>query len=152
LLGFIKARLFDSAVSSGAIWHFKKKERVAMIVLVGRILLGALFVMAGYAKIAVIGIDNFAQGIAAGPFPAILAWPVAIFEIVAGLAIIVGFFTRYTALALAVFCILTGIFYHQGAEEMSNMLKNLALAGGFLILYSHGAGLLSVDARRGGAD
>ena len=121
-----------------------------MMVLLGRILLATLFVMAGYAKFAVIGIENFAQGIAAGPFPGFLAWPVTIFEIVAGLMIIVGFYTRYTAFALAIFCVLTGIFYHQGAAEFNNMLKNLAIAGGFLVLYVNGPGALSVDERRGG--
>ena len=122
-----------------------------MIIFVARILMGALFVMAGYAKYATVGMENFAQGIAAGPFPAFLAWPVTIFEIIAGLAIIAGFFTRWTAAALAVFCVLTAVFYHQGPEEMGAMLKNLALAGGFLVLCAHGPGALSIDARRGGS-
>ncbi|QLC25159.1 DoxX family protein [Parasphingopyxis algicola] len=119
-----------------------------MVVLVGRILLGALFVMAGAMKFG--NIEGLGQFIESGGLPAMLAWPTAIFEVVAGLAIVVGFLTRYAALALAAFCVATGLLYHPG--EMGEIMKNIALAGGFLILYSHGAGLLSIDARRGGTD
>ncbi|MGP1282497.1 MAG: DoxX family protein [Parasphingopyxis sp.] len=119
-----------------------------MIVLLGRLLLGGLFVGAGVMKFGTI--EGFGQFIESGGLPAMLAWPVAIFEVVAGLAIILGFFTRYAALALAAFCVATGLLYHPG--DMGATMKNLAIAGGFLILYSHGAGLLSIDARRGGTD
>lgn len=122
-----------------------------MMLLLGRILLGALFVMAGINKTQ--GIDGFAAFLATGPVPSIMAWPATIFEIVAGLLIIVGFYTRYTALALALFCVATGLFYHPaegGGIDMSALLKNLAIAGGFLVLYVHGPGALSVDERRGG--
>jgi putative oxidoreductase len=119
-----------------------------MIVLVGRILLGALFIAAGYGKVT--GIEGFTAFLETGPVPGFMAWPAAIFEIVAGLLIIVGFYTRYAAIALALFCVATGVFYHPG--DTGAIMKNLALAGGFLVLYAHGAGLLSVDARRGGAD
>lgn len=123
-----------------------------MITLLGRILLGGLFLMAGISKFAVMGIANFSQFIESAGFPGFLAVPAALFEIVAGVMIIVGFLTRYAALALAAFCVFTGIFYHQGPEEMSNLLKNIALAGAFLILYSHGAGSLSIDTRRNSSD
>ncbi len=116
-----------------------------MIILVARILLGALFIGAGVQKMQ--GIDGFAQFLETGPFPGFLAWPTAIFEVVAGLAIVAGFFTRYAAASLALFCVLTAVFYHPG--EISAIMKNLALAGGFLVLYAHGPGLFSVDARRG---
>lgn len=117
-----------------------------MTVLLGRILLGALFVMAGFQKMS--GIEAFTTFIESGPVPGFMAWPVAIFELVAGVLILVGFLTRYTALALALFCAATGFLYHPGETGM--VLKNLAIAGGFLILFAHGPGLLSADARRGG--
>ena len=107
-----------------------------------------LFVLAGINKFG--GMEGFTQFVESGGLPGFLAWPAAIFEVVAGLAIIAGFFTRYAALALSAFCVLTALLYHQGPEEMNVMMKNLALAGGFLVLYAHGPGLLSVDARRGG--
>jgi len=119
-----------------------------MIVLVARILLGALFVLAGYGKVT--GIEGFTTFLETGPVPGFMAWPSAIFEIVAGLMIIAGFYTRYVALGLALFCVATGVLYHPG--DMGATMKNLALAGGFLMLYAHGAGLLSIDARRGGTE
>lgn len=119
-----------------------------MIVLVGRILLGALFVSAGIVKFG--NIEGLGQFIETAGLPAMLAWPVAIFEVGAGLCIILGLFTRYAAVALAAFCVAAGLLYHPG--DMGATMKDLALAGGFLVLYAHGAGLLSVDARRGGND
>ncbi|MEM8695498.1 MAG: DoxX family protein [Pseudomonadota bacterium] len=124
-----------------------------MIVLLGRILLGALFVLAGFNKTQ--GIDGLAGFLETGPVPAFMAWPTAIFEIAAGLMVIVGLYTRYAAIALALFCVATGVFYHPaegGGIDIGAMMKNLALAGGFLMLYAHGGGLLSIDARRGGTD
>jgi putative oxidoreductase len=119
-----------------------------MITLVGRVFLGLLFVLAGIGKFQ--AMDGFTQMVEAGGMPGVLAWPAAIFEVVAGLAIIAGFFTRYAAMALAAFCVFTATFYHQGTAEMPMFLKNLAIAGGFLMLYQLGPGPLSVDARRGG--
>ena len=124
-----------------------------MMLLLGRILLGALFVLAGFNKTQ--GIDGFSAFLATGPVPAFMAWPTAIFEILAGLFIIAGFYTRYTALALALFCAATGFFYHPaegGGIDMSALLKNLAIAGGFLVLYVHGPGSLSVDERGSGGE
>lgn len=124
-----------------------------MVVLLGRILLGALFVMAGFNKTQ--GIEGLAGFLETGPVPAFMAWPTAIFEIVAGLMVILGFYTRYAAIALALFCVATGIFYHPaegGGIDIGAMLKNFSVAGGFLMLYAHGAGMLSIDARRGGID
>ena len=86
-------------------------------------------------------------------FPAgtALAWAAAIFEVVAGIAILVGFQTKYAALALAAFCVFTGLVFHGGADQMQQimMFKNIGLAGGFLALAVAGAGAWSVDAKRG---
>jgi putative oxidoreductase len=61
---------------------------------------------------------------------------------------IVGFKTRWVALALAAFCVVSGALYHNNFADQTQMimfLKNLAMAGGFLQLYLHGAGKLAVD-------
>ena len=80
-----------------------------------------------------------------------LAWAAAIFEVAAGIAILVGFQTKYAALALAAFCVFTGLVFHGGADQMQQimMFKNIGLAGGFLALAAAGAGAWSVDAKRG---
>lgn len=122
------------------------------ILLVGRILLAIIFIMAGLQKLFG-GIEGTAGYIASVGLPAstALAWLAAIFETVAGIAILVGFRTKETAWALAAFCVFTGFVFHfQPADQgqMINFMKNLAIAGGFLALSVSGAGSLSVDARR----
>jgi putative oxidoreductase len=115
----------------------------------GRLLLGVLFLLAGISKLG--SMEGFSQYLVGGGLPAFLAWPAAFFEVVAGVAIIVGFQTRIVALLLAGFCVITAIMYHYiptDQVQMTMMMKNLAIAGGLLVLACNGAGQFSVDARR----
>jgi len=120
--------------------------------LAARILLGLLFVVAGLGKLG--DVAGFGSFMATGGIPAALAWPVVLFEIIAGLALIAGFQTRITALALAGFCVLSGLLYHLDPADqmqMTQVLKNLGLAGGYLALWVTGAGAWSLDAKLGRA-
>lgn len=122
------------------------------LLLVARILLGLLFLVAGIGKLG--DVAGFGGYMATGGIPAALAWPVVLFEIAAGLALIIGFQTRITALALAAFCVLSGLLYHfdpADQMQMTQLLKNLGLAGGYLALWVTGAGAWSVDAKTGRA-
>ena len=122
------------------------------LLLVARIFLGLLFLVAGIGKLG--DVAGFGGYMATGGIPAALAWPVVLFEIAAGLALIVGFQTRITALALAAFCVLSGLLYHfdpADQMQMTQLLKNLGLAGGYLALWVTGAGAWSVDAKTGRA-
>jgi len=111
---------------------------------IGRILMGILFLMSGIGKVQA-GVGGLAGYIESKvPGLGALAWPVTVFEIIAGLAIIIGFQTRLAALALVIFCIFTGVIFH-GSADMTGMLKNLAIAGGFLVLYAKGSGGLAID-------
>ena len=65
-----------------------------------------------------------------------------------GLAIVVGWQTRWVALALAGFSILSAIIFHNNfsdQNEMANFMKNIAISGGFLFLFANGAGRWSLD-------
>jgi putative oxidoreductase len=120
--------------------------------LVARILLALVFIVAGLGKLG--NVDGFAAYMASGGVPAFLAWPVVLLEIGGGLAILIGFQTRLFALALGAFCVLSGLLYHfdpADQMQMTQLMKNLGLAGGFLMLALHGAGALSVDAKLGRA-
>lgn len=120
------------------------------LLLVARILLGLLFVVAGFGKLG--NVDGFGAYMASGGVPAILAWPVVLFEILGGLALIAGFQTRIAALGLAAFCVLSGLLYHfdpADQMQMTNLLKNLGLAGGYLALFITGPGAWSLDAKLG---
>jgi uncharacterized membrane protein YphA (DoxX/SURF4 family) len=82
--------------------------------------------------------------------PGLLVWPTVIFEIAAGLLILVGYKTRIVAAALAAYCLLTAAIFHSGISDQNqliNLLKNVAMAGGFMLLSSVGAGPISLDAR-----
>ncbi len=114
--------------------------------LAARVLLGVLFVLAGLGKLG--NVDGFAAYMASGGLPAAFAWPVILFEIVGGVALIVGLGTRWVAPALALFSVAAGVLYHFDlADQMqtTQLLKNLALAGGYVALAIAGSGRFSVD-------
>ncbi len=122
----------------------------ASLLLAARILLGLLFIAAGLGKLG--NVEGFGAFMATGGIPAILAWPVVLFEILAGLALIAGLQTRLVALALAAFCVASGFLYHfdlGDQNQVTQLLKNLGLAGGYLALWVTGAGAWSLDAKLG---
>ena len=111
-----------------------------------------MFIMSGLQKFG--GIEGTAGYIGSVGLPAatLLAWLAAIFETLVGIAILVGFQTRIAALALAAFCVFTGLVFHYAPADqmqMIMMMKNLTIAGGLLALFVSGPGSLSVDARTG---
>lgn len=118
--------------------------------LAARILLAALFVVAGIGKIP--GYEGTAGYMQAMGVPGSLLPLVIALEIVGGLAIAIGYRTRFWAFLLAGFSLLSALIFHNmfvDPSEQVYFLKNLAIAGGFLALFAHGAGRLSLDGRRG---
>ncbi|SOE18364.1 putative oxidoreductase [Hoeflea halophila] len=119
--------------------------------LIGRVLLSIIFIMAGVSKLgAVAGTAGYMASMGV-PLPSISVWLVIALEILGGVAILLGVFTRYAAWALAAFCVASGYLGHFQPEDqmqMTSFMKNLAMAGGFMALAIAGAGALSIDARR----
>ena len=119
--------------------------------LIARILLSIIFIMAGFGKLtSVAGTAGYMASMGI-PMPYLTVWLVIALELLGGLAILFGFFTRYAAWALAAFCVASGYLAHFQPEDqmqMTSFVKNLALAGGFLALAAAGAGSFSIDARR----
>lgn len=116
--------------------------------LAARISLATLFIVAGLGKIA--GYEGTAGYMQSMGVPGALLPFVIALELGGGLAIAVGYRTRLVAFLLAGFALLSGLVFHSPLDpsEQTQFLKNLALAGGFLLLVVHGAGRLSLDARR----
>jgi len=116
--------------------------------LAGRILLVALFAISGFGKIS--AYDATAGYMTAMGVPAI-ALPLVIgLEILGALAIAIGWKTRIVAFLLAGFTLLTGFAFHANfADQMQTImfLKNVSIAGAFLMLAANGAGAFSLDAR-----
>jgi putative oxidoreductase len=120
-------------------------------VLVGRILLSVIFILSGFAKLTSIAGTAGYFGSLGLPVPTVTAVVVALIELVGGIAVLVGFQTRIAALILAIFTIATAFVAHMNWADMGQMInfqKNLAIAGGFLVLAAFGPGALSIDARR----
>lgn len=116
--------------------------------LAARVLLALIFIVAGFGKLS--DVQGFIGYMAYGGVPALLAWPTIALEILGGFAILVGFQTRYVAIALAGFSVLSGVLFHfdpSDQMQFTSFLKNLAMAGGFLALAAHGAGRFSFDKR-----
>jgi len=115
----------------------------------GRFLIGLLFVQAGLGKI--FSYAGTADYMLAMGVPSILLPLVIITEAGGGLAVILGYHTRLAAFALAGFCVLTAVLFHADFSDTMQIImfsKNMALAGGFLILVAHGAGAFSLDNKR----
>lgn len=114
--------------------------------LIARIFIGGLFLMAGLGKIAdVAGTAGYMQSVG---LPGVLAWPSILFEVALGLTVLVGFKIRLAALAGAAFSILTAVLFHTNFADQVQMvmfLKNFAIAGGFLMIFAHGAGAMAID-------
>lgn len=117
--------------------------------LVARIFLGHIFLLAGISKI---GGYAATQGyMDAMGVPGMLLPLVILLEIGGGLAIIVGWKTRWASIALAVFTVVAAAIFHNNFGDQTQMImfmKNIAIAGGFLLLAVHGAGAYSLDNRR----
>ena len=116
--------------------------------LAGRILLAVPFLLSGLGKIGAYGAT--AAYMSSAGVPGALLPLVIIIEVGGALAIIVGWKTRTVALLLAGFCLLTAITFHRNFADQNQMihfLKNVAIAGGFLLLVANGPGPLSIDGR-----
>ena len=116
----------------------------------GRILIAALFLIAGIGKIGsgYAGTQGYMEAMGV---PGVLLPLVIALEIGGAFLVISGLWTRVTALALGVFTILSAVLFHANfADQMQQImfLKNFAIAGGFLFLAVKGAGQWSIDAHR----
>jgi putative oxidoreductase len=122
--------------------------------LIGRIALVVLFFMSGISKFA--DIQGTAADVASKGLPAatVLAVLAGLAEVVGGALIVVGWQTRIVALGLLVYTLIAAYFFHdfwhmpEGAERLDALvhaLKNLSIAGAFLMLAGSGAGRYSID-------
>lgn len=113
-----------------------------------RLFIAIIFLMSGLNKIG--NYENTAYWMEAVGVPSLFLPIVIALEIVGGLAIILGWKARIFSFLLAGFCVLSAIVFHSNfadQNEMINFMKNIAIAGGFLVITINGAGSLSLDNR-----
>ncbi len=109
--------------------------------LLGRILLSAIFVMSGVGKIS--GYEGTVGYMEQFGVPGVLLPAVIAVELLGGLAVLIGFGARWAALLLAGFTLVAAVVFHTNFADQMQMImfmKNLAIAGGLLLLFAHGAG------------
>ena len=115
----------------------------------GRVLISLIFIVSGFNKIAnFAGTQGFMESV--GVPGQLLPLAIAL-ELLGGLAVVLGWHTRLAAFLLAGFSLLSGIVFHSNFGDQIQMImfmKNVALAGGFLMIVSHGAGPYALDNRR----
>jgi putative oxidoreductase len=121
----------------------------SLLAFIGRLLIAILFIVSGANKLMDIsGTDAMIRAVG---LPGGLALVTGLFEVIAGLALILGVATRFVALVLAFFCLATAFFFHNNfmdPMQAANLLKNLAIAGGLLCLTALDSVRWSYDAMR----
>src|ERR1041384_5519529 len=140
---YVSPSLANRAPGGGVIW------------LIGRVVLGGLFMMSGIQKLS--GIDQFAASLAKNGIPVdiapMLAWLGAAVETIGGLCIVLGLATSWASLVLIAFTIVAAFIAHrfwQAPPEMRMMQtahfeKNMMIAAAFCLLYVAGGGPYSID-------
>jgi len=129
------------------------KNQSDALALVGRILLGSIFVLSGFQKL--MGFSGLIAGIAGKglPLPEVLAVLTVAIELGAGLLLVVGWKARWAALLLFLFTIPITLTFHnfwamEGVEAAMNkiqFLKNVSIMGGMLLVAAFGPGRYSLD-------
>ena len=82
------------------------------------------------------------------PMPDVAVWFSIPVHLLGGLALLVGFYSRWAAALLALICLGTAFGVHLPAGDQGNMInfyKNLVMTGGFLYVIAFGPGNLSLD-------
>ena len=136
------------ALSAAATINQRSTTLESSAELVGRILLASLFLLSGVSKLGAYGATAAymsSAGVPGALLPAVIA-----VELLGSLAVIVGWKTRVAAALLAGFSLLAAFLFHNNFADQIQMimfLKNVSIAGGFLLVVANGAGAVSLDRR-----
>jgi putative oxidoreductase len=124
--------------------------------LAGRILIALIFLMAGLGKVT--GFAGTVSYIASKglPLPQLAAVGAIVVELGGGIMLVLGWKTRLAAAAIFFFTGMTALFFHnfwgvapdQAQNQMIHFMKNISMMGGLLYVVVHGAGALSLDAKK----
>lgn len=124
----------------------------SIAMLIGRVLLSVIFIQAGLFKLMnVSGTIGYFESLGM-PLASLVIWPVILVELVGGLLILTGLYIRIAASILALFCIAAAFTGHSDWANMTHLqafMKDIAIAGGLLYVAAAGAGIISLDTRRG---
>jgi putative oxidoreductase len=114
----------------------------------GRILISLMFVTSGFSKISGYAATQGymeAMGVPGALLPLVIA-----VEFLGGLAVMLGWHTRIAAFLLAGFSLLSALLFHANFGDQMQMImfmKNISIAGGFLMIVALGGGAFALDNR-----
>lgn len=123
----------------------------ALVPLIGRILIAAIFLLSGASKLAAPAATIGYIQAAGLPLPSAAYGLAVATELGAGLLLVLGYRARIVAAWLAAFSIATALGFHHDLADQNQFIhffKNIAMAGGLLQVVAFGAGRLSIDGRR----
>ena len=113
---------------------------------IGRLLLSVLFLIEGFGKISIQ--EDVIMYMEDYGVPGILFLPALVLEILFPLLLIVGYKTKWAASIMALFTFTVAIIFHTDFSEGMQMvffLKDLAIAGGFMVIIAYGPSKISLD-------
>ncbi|CAB1274166.1 DoxX family protein [Candidatus Nitrosacidococcus tergens] len=118
--------------------------------LIARVLIAQVFILAGISKIGTgyTGVQEYMNSVGV---PSELLPLVIFIELGGGIALALGFLTRWTALILAVFTIIAAVLFHANFSDQMQVIaftKNIAISGGLLLLMCYGGDKYSLDVRQ----
>jgi putative oxidoreductase len=130
----------------------KQTDTVALI---GRIFIAVLFLLSGFGKLAAPAATQAYIAAMGLPAPALAYFGSTAVELIGSVLLIVGFRVRPVAVGMAVFTLLTAVFFHRDFADQNQMIhfmKNIAVMGGLLQVAAFGAGRFALDRRFGRTD
>jgi putative oxidoreductase len=146
----VSPRVSTESASTSVSIHQRDAALKSFAEITARVLLATLFLLAGAGKLG--AYSATAAYMSSAGVPSALLPAVIVTELGGALALILGWRTRIVAALLAGFSVLTALLFHNNfadQAQMVNFLKNLAIAGGLLLLVVNGAGPFSIDRRAG---
>ena len=117
-----------------------------IVEILGRILLSAIFLINGIGKI--FNYERTIQYMENFDVPGYLIIPAITVEILFPILLIIGYYTKFSALVLSLFTLVLAVIFHtdfSNQMQLMSFLKNIAIAGGFLIIFVYGPGKYSID-------
>ena len=117
-----------------------------IVEILGRILLSAIFLINGIGKI--FNYEGTIQYMENFDVPGYLIIPAITVEILFPILLIIGYYTKFSALVLSLFTLVLAVIFHtdfSNQMQLISFLKNIAIAGGFLIIFVYGPGKYSID-------
>jgi len=117
-----------------------------IVEILGRLLLSAIFLINGIGKI--FNYEGTIQYMENFDVPGYLIIPAITVEILFPILLILGYYTKFSALVLSLFTLALAVIFHtefSNQMQLMSFLKNIAIAGGLLIIFVYGPGKYSLD-------